>query len=145
MTSVPTHRLRLRSRLLTAVRGYRRAIADRLFVRPWRVDATVSEVDQVPQHIRARRAFLVAAKARRKWLVFDCPCGSGHRILLNLDRTRRPFWTLRVAKDRRLTIHPSVDYSDDRRSCHYFLSDGRVKWVTEEGELEVPETLLPNV
>ena len=134
-----------RFRPLTVLRGYWRAVADRVFARPWRVEATVSEVDQVPRRIRARRAFLVAGEARRKWLVFDCPCGSGHRILLNLDRSRRPFWTLRVAKDRRFTIEPSVDYSDDLRSCHYFLSDGRVEWVAEEGDLGVPETLLPNV
>ena len=138
MTSMRTRRL------LTALRGCWRAVADRVFARPWRVEATVSEVDQVPRRIRARRAFLVAAEARRKWLVFDCPCGSGHRILLNLDRSRRPFWTLRVAKDRRFTLEPSVDYSDDRRSCHYFLSEGRVEWVAEEGGLGVPETLLPN-
>lgn len=123
MTSMRTRRL------LTALRGCWRAVADRVFARPWRVEATVSEVDQVPRRIRARRAFLVAAEARRKWLVFDCPCGSGHRILLNLDRSRRPFWTLRVAKDRRFTIHPSVDYRDDRRACHYFLRHGRVAWA----------------
>lgn len=118
-----------RFRPLTVLRGYRRAVADRVFARPWRVEATVSEVDQVPRRIRAHRAFLVAAEARRKWLVFDCPCGSGHRILLNLDRSRRPFWTLRVAKDRRFTLEPSVDYRDDRRSCHYFLRHGRVSWA----------------
>ena len=123
MTPMPTRRL------LTALRGCWRAVADRVFVRPWRVEATVSEVDQVPRRIRARRAFLVAAEARRKWLVFDCPCGSGHRILLNLDRSRRPFWTLRVAKDRRFTLHPSVDYRDRRRLCHYFLRHGRVTWA----------------
>lgn len=138
MTSMRTRRL------LTALRGCWRTVADRVFARPWRVEATVSEVDQVPRRIRARRAFLVAAEARRKWLVFDCPCGSGHRILLNLDRSRRPFWTLRVAKDRRFTLEPSVDYSDDRRSCHYFLSEGRVEWVAEKGDLGVAETLLPN-
>lgn len=138
---MPTRRFRP----LTVLRGYWRTVADRVLARPWRVEATVSEVDQVPRRIRARRAFLVAGEARRKWLVFDCPCGSGHRILLNLDRSRRPFWTLRVAKDRRFTIEPSVDYSDDLRSCHYFLSDGRVEWVADEGDLGVPETLLPNV
>ena len=129
MTSMPAHRFRLPSRLSTALRGCWRAVAERVFVRPWLVEATVSEVDQVPRRIRARRAFLVAAEARRKWLVFDCPCGSGHRILLNLDRSRRPFWTLRVAKNRRFTLHPSVDFRDGRRVCHYFLRYGRVAWA----------------
>lgn len=141
MTSMPTRR----SGLLTALRARWRAVAARVFARLWRVEATVAEVDQVPRRIRARRAFLVAARTRRKWLVFDCPCGSGHRILLNLDRSRRPFWTLRVTENRRFTLHPSIDYRDDRRSCHYFLSEGRVQWVAEESGLGVPETLLPNV
>lgn len=106
-----------------------RQVVERVFAPPWRVEATVSEMDEVPPRIRSRRAILVATPTRRKWLVFDCPCGAGHRILLNLDRTRRPFWTLRLLANRQFTLHPSIDYQDDSRSCHYFLSRGRVEWA----------------
>lgn len=123
----------LLQRLWATTARYCRTMADHLFVGPWRVQATVSDMDQVPPRIRTRHAFLVATEARRKWLVFECPCGEGHRILLNLDRSRRPFWTLRVARDGRFTLRPSVDHRDDRRSCHYFVSNGTVEWVSPNG------------
>lgn len=97
--------------------------------RRWRLEAMVPDMDEVPLNIRPRRAYLVGTPSRPKWLVFDCACG-GHRILLNLDPARRPFWTLRLFKaTKALSLHPSVDYHDDRRTCHYILSNGRIKWV----------------
>lgn len=100
-----------------------------LAFRPWRLEATVSDMDDVPLRIRPRRAYLVATPTRRKWLVFDCACGGGHRILLNLDPSRRPVWTLRLSRTKALTLHPSVDYRDELRACHYVLSNGRIEWV----------------
>lgn len=108
-----------------------RSVVERVFASPWRLDATVAEVDEVPPRIRPRRAFLVATPTRHKWLAFDCPCGAGHRVLLNLDRTRRPFWTVRVSRRGALTLRPSVDYGDGPRSCHFLLRQGRVSWVVE--------------
>ena len=106
-----------------------RSVVQGVFAPRWRITATVSDIDEVPARIRARRAFLVANETRHKWLVFDCPCGAGHRILLNLDRSRRPFWTLLLLESRRFTLRPSVAYRDGHRSCHYFLSKGRVDWL----------------
>ena len=122
-----------------------RAVAERVFFRPWHVTATVADMDKVPVRIRRRRAFVVATETRRKWLVFDCPCDGGHRIMLNLDRSRHPFWTVRIAKRSVLTLHPSVDYNDDRRSCHYFISEGRVEWVSGALESNLVDTGWENV
>lgn len=108
-----------------------RSVVERVFTPPWRVEATVSEMDEVPRRIRPRRAFLVATPTRHKWLAFDCPCGAGHRILLNLDRTRRPFWTIRLSKRGALTLRPSVDFDNGHRSCHFLLRQGRVSWIVE--------------
>lgn len=108
-------------------------LAERLTSRPWRLAATVSDMDEVPQHIAARRAYLVATAVRPKWLVFDCPCGTGHRIVLNLDSARRPVWTVRLSKRGVLTLRPSVNYGDDRRKCHYVLLNGQVEWIRSRG------------
>lgn len=102
--------------------------AARVVVRPWRLAGTVSEGDEVPEHIPARRAFLVGTPAGWKWLVFDCPCRTGHRIMLNLDSARRPRWTVRVSRWRRITVSPSIDYRGGERSCHYWITAGRVVW-----------------
>ena len=107
--------------------GY--ALVERLTPGPWRLEAIVPDMDDVPPRIRSCRAYLVATATHRKWLVFDCPCGNGHRIVLNLDRGRRPVWYVRLSKRKALTLRPSVDYRDDRLACHYLLSNGRVVWV----------------
>ena len=97
--------------------------------RPWLLAGTVSEGDEVPNRIPIRRAFLVGGPSAWKWLVFDCPCRTGHRIMLNLDRSRWPHWTIRPSRRRRITLSPSIDYRSENRSCHYFIRDGRVVWT----------------
>ena len=105
------------------------AATRRMVLRPWILAGTVAEGDEVPDLIPVRRAFLVGAPSNWKWLVFDCPCGAGHRIVLNLDRGRAPYWTLRLSRRRRITIHPSIDYRGRNGSCHYFIRNGRVVWA----------------
>lgn len=99
-------------------------------VRPWRLAGTVEEADEVPTRIPVHRAFLVGIHPHYKWLVFDCPCTAGHRIMLNLDPSRRPYWTLRLSRRQRITISPSIDYRHRDRSCHYFIRDGRLVWAS---------------
>ena len=126
----PTTRPRSALRELHALIAHSwRQVAERVFAPPWRIEATVAEMDEVPPRIRPRRAYLVATPTRHKWLVFDCPCGTGHRLPLNLDDHRRPFWTVRISIRGTLTLRPSVDFDHGHRSCHFLLRQGRVSWV----------------
>ena len=109
-----------------------------LVFRPWLLAGTVSEGDEVPGRIPIRRAFLVGVPSAWKWLVFDCPCRSGHRIMLNLDPGRRPNWTVRLTRKRRITVSPSIDYRGRDRSCHYFIRNGRVVWARRIRRLNAP-------
>lgn len=102
--------------------------ATRLVFRPWLLAGTVSNGDEVPDRIPPRRAVLVGAPSRWKWLVFDCPCHAGHRIMLNLDRNRRPYWNLRVSAKGRITVSPSIDFRGRDRSCHYLITAGKIVW-----------------
>ena len=106
-----------------------RAATGCLVLRPWLLGGIVAEGDEVPDRLPVRRAFLVGTSPKWKWLVFDCPCRAGHRIILNLDRSRPPYWTLQLSRRRRITIYPSIDYRDRNRSCHYFIRNGRVVWA----------------
>lgn len=96
----------------------------------WRIVAVVESADDVPRRLPRNGAVLVGSRSSSKWIVFDCPCRHGHRIMLNTDRARRPFWSTTLRG--RLTISPSVDSYQDTRRCHYFVRNGRVDWVTEE-------------
>ena len=98
---------------------------------PWRVALVVSEADQIPMAMAASEAVLVASNGISKWLAFDCPCGTGHRVMLNLDRARWPHWT--VFGEAPLTLSPSVDMETADRRCHYLLYYGHVNWVPAFG------------
>ena len=131
-------------RLITVWRRHPYSLVERLTPGPWRLEATVADMDDVPLSIGPRRAYLVANATHQKWLVFDCPCGSGHRIVLNLDHARRPVWTVRLSKAAALTLYPSVDYRDDCRACHYVLSNGRVAWIGQHTAPPSNEALSPH-
>jgi len=98
------------------------------FVPPFRCVSFLESADEIPDRLERNTAVIVGTPHYPKWVAFDCPCGSGHRIMLNLDRTRRPAWSANQEFDR-LTISPSVDYYDERRRCHYFIQRGKVVWV----------------
>lgn len=96
----------------------------------WRIVATVEAADEVPERIPRNGAVLVASGDRLKWLAFDCPCRTGHRVLVNLDASRVPSW--RVTNHASLTLMPSVDWRGRDRRCHYLIRRGRVVWVTNK-------------
>lgn len=98
---------------------------------PWRLLGFVESADEIPERLPRNGAVAVGSATYPKWIAFDCPCRTGHRIMLNLDRSRRPYWTVRVAGQGRLTIRASVDYSDARKRCHYFVDDGGIRWAKD--------------
>lgn len=87
----------------------------------------ISSVFDVPAELRKRTAVLVAKGDVEQWLIFDCPCPAGHRVMLNLDPTSRPTW--HIVDRRRLTLRPSVDELTEHGRCHYFINKGKVIWV----------------
>lgn len=97
--------------------------------RSWRIVATVEAADEIPEHLPPCGAVLVGSIQQPKWLAFDCPCRTGHRIMITLDPAHYPYWT--VFDEKRLSISPSVDYRTPARRCHYLILRGRVLWVRE--------------
>lgn len=95
----------------------------------WRVVLTVEAADEIPSRLPRNGAVLIGSPARPKWIAFDCPCRTGHRVMLNCDPVRRPHW--QVAPHRHLTINPSVDSQQRARRCHYFVHNGRIRWVAD--------------
>lgn len=100
----------------------------------WRVVSRVGAADQIPETLPERGVSIVGTVKRPTWIAFDCPCHTGHRIMLNLDPARRPLW--RVVRLKPLTLSPSVDALRRERRCHFFLRSGAVFWVPDDwGEL----------
>lgn len=94
--------------------------------RRWRMVLFVEAADEIPDRLPHRGAVVVGTMQRPKWIAFDCPCGTGHRVMVNLDQGRRPFWVLREIP---LTLTPSIDDRVDGRRCHFMMTRGRVRWA----------------
>jgi hypothetical protein len=93
----------------------------------WHIEATVEAADEVPAKIPKNGVVLVGSIKHLKWIVFDCPCGTGHRIMANLDPASYPYWKL--SDNNNLTVRPSFDFADDGHHCHFIISQGHVIWV----------------
>lgn len=106
--------------------GWLTRITGRLRPR-WRVAASVSRADEVPDRIPTRSAILVGTPESPKWIAFDCPCRRSHRVLLNLNPARDPRWSVRETSP--LTIWPSIDDHSLPTGCHYFIHSGRIVWA----------------
>jgi len=99
---------------------------------PWRVVEQVDAADEVPDTIPKNGAVLVGSRQHPKWLALDCPCGTGHRVMVALDPRNWPHWTLAAGTNESpLTLWPSIDCRRPERRCHYFLRRGRVLWIRE--------------
>jgi len=81
----------------------------------------------VPDEIDRRTLVIVGSTEFQKWAMFECPCGRGHRLAINLQQGHRPSWRLDLASGSP-SLFPSIDSIADRR-CHFWLRNGRVRWV----------------
>lgn len=97
--------------------------------RRWRIIGTVQAADEVPDYLPRNGIVLVISEEMLKWVAFDCPCRTGHRIMLNTDRRRQPYWRIFKYSKNRLTIYPSVDHKEGYKRCHYFIRSGRILWA----------------
>lgn len=97
--------------------------------RRWKVVQQVEAADEVPERLGPRTAVFVGTREHPKWLAFDCPCGRGHRILIPLERSKKPHW--RLAEGDRMTLSPSVDAVWRGRRCHYVIRSGKTIWIND--------------
>lgn len=98
--------------------------------RAWRIVGCVGAADEIPAQLPSKGVILVGLPESAAWAAFDCPCIGEHRIMLNLDNSRYPFWS--VTSKRPLTIRPSVDDIAMGRQCHFFIRRGRIRWASSD-------------
>lgn len=84
----------------------------------------------VPQLPPRRTLAIVGPSGREQWVVFSCPCGHRHRLILNLSARRDPQWTLTLNEDE-ASLSPSIDSRTDERRCHFWLKAGKVHWALD--------------
>src|SRR5882724_10521576 len=89
-------------------------------------------VVRVEGHAEAKLAtkkgnVLVLVGAPAKWAYVACPCGCGQDLALNLMRSHRPHWELRLDKGGRPSLTPSI--SSIICGAHFWLRDGAINWA----------------
>src|SRR5438445_40773 len=80
----------------------------------------------LPRHVIA----VIGTRENPKWASFECPCGTGHPIMVNLSSAYSPTWRLSNGK-RGPSLSPSVDFRDSYTHCHFWLRDGRVRFTPD--------------
>ena len=98
--------------------------------RAWRVVGYVPAADEVPDRLPHKGVVLVGVPDHSAWAVLDCPCRTAHRLMVNLDKGRRPAWAIECLKP--LTIRPSIDDVSPGRRCHFLVRSGRVTWAAHD-------------
>lgn len=98
-----------------------------LYWRRRKADLTAISVGDIPERLPKRHGVITGTAEYPKWIVFDCPCERGHRVMLNLDPAHRPQW--RIDQAYPLTLSPSVDERSLVGHCHYVVRKGRVTWI----------------
>ena len=83
--------------------------------------------DAVPAEVPRQTIAVVGTLERPKWAIFECPCGRGHQITVNLSDSRHPSWKI-TATRRGPSLHPSVD-AYEPYDCHYWIRGGTVRFV----------------
>ncbi|MFC4859458.1 DUF6527 family protein [Actinophytocola glycyrrhizae] len=98
---------------------------------PWSyiVAGTAEAADEIPRKLIPRTVVVVRVGDRRTWIAFDCPRHHNERVMLNLSTRRRPCW--RIEQEPKLTLYPSVDAYHSGQRCHFWVRQGKPKWVEE--------------
>ncbi len=89
------------------------------------------ETSALPDKLPRRE--IAVAGTPPTWAAMECPCGTGHRLMVRIrPHSRVNAWDLDTGGTGP-TLHPSIDSVIGQKRCHFWLRDGRVRWVPDEG------------
>jgi len=69
--------------------------------------------------------YVIGAAGKPKWVVFSCPDHCGHRVEVNLMESRRPFWIVKIRKNK-VSLRPSIVVNGCH--SHFWLVDNEIRW-----------------
>ncbi|MFA6486488.1 MAG: DUF6527 family protein [Candidatus Magasanikbacteria bacterium] len=71
--------------------------------------------------------FVIGEKNYSKRLILACPDSCGEIIMLNLMPEYSPSWKIRISKNKKISVYPSIDNTNC--GSHFWLKDNRVIWA----------------
>lgn len=111
-------------------------VATRLIDRPAFVGRYVDE-RPAPDELRYGEIVVVGTPRFQKWACFPCPDGCGDMVALNLSKSRRPAWGIKLDWFSRVTVQPSIHEKSGCRS-HYWIQSGKLIWCKDSGHQKTP-------
>jgi hypothetical protein len=91
---------------------------------------TYDRQSELPQSISRKTIAVVGSLERPKWAALECPCGAGHRLMINLSPSHKPSWEFTNGAGGP-SLRPSIDFDDGDRRCHFWLRSGKVTWCRD--------------
>lgn len=89
-------------------------------------------VEDLPDHLRKRRVYLVGEEGAAWQAALLCPCGCEAHIQLSLVERDDPSWRATVHQGGLVTLHPSIWRIKGCRA-HFFVRRGRIAWARDSG------------
>ncbi len=86
-------------------------------------------VQDIIENCRGNKIYIIKDPHHDPWLIqFQCPCGCGSIIHLNLLKEANPCWHYYIDKINRITIRPSVNRLIGCQS-HFNVVKSKIIWV----------------
>jgi len=92
--------------------------------------AFVDSLPDVPIHV-GNEIYIVGSSERAKWVVFDCPCLKGHKLTVNLMKSRYPHWSLKLSGGK-VSLSPSIVVTDHPCKSHFWLKSNQIYMAFED-------------
>ena len=82
-----------------------------------------------PVEAPEKKVLYIVGTAEEPWQVeLICPCGCKDKIVLPVNNSTSPRWSLKITEQNIPTLHPSI-WRTKGCNSHFFLRKGKVEWV----------------
>ena len=88
---------------------------------------TLKMLEDYPEEITGNTIYIIGAYRQPQYAVFQCPCGCGRIVELNLNKESSPSWALKWHVLGTISFSPSIWRKDGCRS-HFFLKKSSIHW-----------------
>ncbi|WP_418705220.1 DUF6527 family protein [Anaerotignum faecicola] len=80
-----------------------------------------------PLKVLPETLYIVGDIKRPQYAFFQCPCGCGRTVELNLNPETHPYWHLKLHLSGKASFTPSIWRKNGCRS-HFFFSKSKIIW-----------------
>jgi Family of unknown function (DUF6527) len=81
----------------------------------------LSSMADIPKFL-GKNIFIIEREKSKRWAIFDCPGGHGHRIEVNLMFSKIPYWRIDI-KFEKVSLWPSVWVESEDCNDHFWLKE----------------------